>query len=272
MVPVLSFVFMAISAVIAIGLPILLVIWVMKKFKPGFWAVLSGMIVFFVLQIVFRLTLIQLFGLTKFGQAFIANNMLLYLAILSLSAGLVEEFGRFFAFKVMLKKKHEFRHGIAYGIGHGGIEAIILVGLAFVSNIVVAVLINNGVLASLPGIGAEAIQPTIDVMVNTPSIQFLLGGFERVFAICLHIALSIMVLHGVRKRQIGFTLLAILIHGAVNFIAVCLAQYVNIYLSEAFLLIVALACVLYVILMYKLFIKQDSESLLSEIETKKTTK
>lgn len=248
---------MAISAIISIGVPIVLAVWVMKKYKTGFWAVLSGIIVFVAVQVIFRIPLIQVFGLTDFGKAFIENNMLLYIAILSLSAGIVEEFGRFFAFQVMLRKKREIRHGIAYGIGHGGVEAVLLVGISFVANIVVGILINEGVFSSLPGIGAEAIQPTIDVMVNTPSINFLLGGFERIFAICLHIALSVMVLHGVRKKKIGFTFLAIFIHGAVNFAAVCIAQYVNIYLSEAFLLIVALSSVLYVILMYKLFIKQD---------------
>ena len=257
MVPALSFVFMAISLIISIGVPILLAVWVMKKFKPGFWAVLSGMIVFFVVQIGFRIILLQLFAITEFGMAFIENNFLLYIAIASLTAGLVEEFGRYFAFRVMLKKKHEFRHGIAYGIGHGGIEAVIIVGLSFISNIVVGILINTNALALLPGMEAELIQPTIDLMVNTPPVHFLLGGIERIFAICLHIALSVMVLHGVRKKKIGFTLLATLIHSAVNFAAVCLAQYVDIYLSETFLLIVALASVLYVILMFKLFKKQD---------------
>ena len=248
---------MAIALIIAIAVPVLLAIWVMKRFKPGFWAVLSGMIIFFVVQIGFRIILLQLFGLTQFGQTFIANNMVLYIGIASLSAGLVEEFGRLFAFKVMLKRKHEFRHGIAYGIGHGGIEAVLLIGLSFLSNIIVGIMINNGMLGSLPGIEADLVQPTIDLMVGTPSVNFLLGGIERIFAICLHIALSVMVLHGVRKKQIGFTFLAIFIHGSVNFIAVIIAQYVNIYLSEAFLLIVALSSVLYVILMSKLFIKQD---------------
>ena len=259
MVPTLSFVFMAIALIIAIGVPILLVIWVLKKFKPGFWAVLSGIIIFVAVQVVLRIPAIQIFGLSEFGKTFIANNALLYIAILSLTAGIFEEFGRFFAFQVMLKRKHEFRHGIAYGIGHGGVEAVIIVGLSFVSNIVIGIFINTGALSLLPEMDAATNAMLTGALVNTPSIHFLLGGIERIFAICLHIALSFMVLYGVRNRKIGFTFLAILIHGSVNFVAVYIAQYVNIYLSEAFLLIIALASVLYVILMYKLFIKQDGE-------------
>lgn len=259
MVPTLSFVFMSIAVLISIGVPILLGIWVMKKFKPGFWAVLSGIIIFVAVQVLLRIPAVQIFGLSEFGKTFIANNTLLYFALLSLTAGIFEEFGRFFAFQVMLKRKHKFSHGIAYGIGHGGVEAVILVGLSFVSNIVIGIFINTGALSMLPEMDAATNALLTGALVNTPSIHFLLGGIERIFTICLHIALSLMVLHGVRKRQIGFTFLAILIHGFVNFAATCLTQYVNVYLAEAFLLVVALASVLYIIRMYKLFKKQDSE-------------
>ena len=176
MVPELSFVFMAISFIISIGVPVLIVIWVMKKFKPGFWAVLSGIIVFVAVQVLFRIPAIQIFGLSEFGKMFAENNALLYIALLSLSAGLVEEFGRFFAFSVMLKKKHEFRHGIAYGIGHGGVEAIIVVGLSFVSNIVIAIFINTGTLSTLPGMDAATNALLSDALVNTPPVHFLLAG------------------------------------------------------------------------------------------------
>ena len=224
MVPALTFVFMALTLIISIGLPVGLAIWVMKKFKPGFWAVASGMIVFVVMQLGFRIWIIQLFGITDFGQEFIRNNQILYIILLSLSAGLVEEFGRLFAFGVMLKKRREFRHGLAYGIGHGGIEAVLLVGLSYVTNIIFAILINSGALASLEEMIGEALQPTIDTMTGTASVMFLYAGIERIFAVCLHIALSILVLYGVRKRNVAYTFLAVLLHGAANFGAVMIAQ------------------------------------------------
>ena len=257
MVPGLSFVFMAVSLLIAIGLPVGLTIWVMKKYKPGFWAVASGMIVFFVLQISLRSTLLALFQISDFGKVFIENNWMLYIILLSLSAGIFEEFGRYFAFKVMLKRKHEFRHGLAYGIGHGGIEAVFLVGIAYVTNIVLSIAINTGALASLEGMLGDALQPTISAITDTAPVAFLYGGIERIFAICLHIALSIMVLHGVRKRNIGYTFLAIFIHGAANFGAVMIAQRVGALASEAFLFGVAVLSIIFVLLMKRLFEKQD---------------
>ncbi len=257
MVPALSFVFMGISLLIAIGLPVGLTIWVMKKYKPGFWAVASGMIVFFVLQVCIRLPIMQVFAATEAGQDFINNNMLLYIIIASFSAGIFEEFGRYFAFKVMLKRKHEFRHGLAYGIGHGGIEAVFLVGIAYVTNIVFSIVINTGALSSLEGMLGDALQPTISALTDTAPVTFLYGGIERIFAMCLHIALSIMVLHGVRERNIGYTFLAIFIHGAANFGAVMIAQNVGALASEAFLFGVAVLSIIYVLAMKRLFEKQD---------------
>ena len=257
MVSSLSIVFMAVSFIIAVGLPVGLTIWVMKKYKPGFWAVASGMIVFFVLQGLIRIPLMQIFSASAAGAAFIQNNVLLYTLIASVSAGIFEEFGRYFAFKVMLKRKREFGHGLAYGIGHGGIEAVLLVGIAYVSNILLSMMINSGSLSSLEGMLGTAMQPAIAALTDTPSVMFLVGGIERIFAICLHLGLSILVLYGVRKRNIAYTLLAILIHGAANFGAVMLAQYAGAVASEAFLLVVAVLSIVFVVRMRKVFEKQD---------------
>lgn len=257
MVPSLSFVFMAVSLLIAIGLPVALTIWVMKKYKPGFWAVASGMIVFFVLQIVIRIPLMQLFAASEAGKAFITNNTLLYVGIAALTAGIFEEFGRYFAFKVMLKNRRGFGHGLAYGIGHGGIEAVVIIGLAYVSNIMIGIMINSGGVSSLDSAGAAMLQPTITALTQTAPTDFLIGGIERVFAICFHIAMSILVLYGVRKRNIAYTLLAVLLHGIVDFGVVTIAGNLGVLWGEAFMFVVAAASIVYVVLMKRIFEKQD---------------
>lgn len=211
MVPALSFVFMLVTLLISIGLPVALTIWVMKQYKPGFWAVASGMIVFFVLQFCIRIQAMGVFAISEVGKTFIANNWLLYVVIAALSAGIFEEFGRYFAFKVMLKNRRGYGHGLAYGIGHGGIEAGLLVGIPYIANIIFSIINNRGMLPSLGEFG-DKITPAIQLIVNTPTENFLIGGIERIFAICLHIGFSILVLYGVRKRNIGYTLLAVLLH------------------------------------------------------------
>lgn len=259
MVPALSFVFMAVSLLISIGLPVVLTIWVMKKYRPGFWAVASGMIVFFVLQVLIRIPLMQVFAASEAGKVFIENNMLLYVVIAALTAGIFEEFGRYFAFKVMLKNRRGYGHGLACGIGHGGIEAIVLIGLAYVSNILIGVMINSGGLAEMSGAEAAMLQPTVSALMGTAPINFLMGGIERVFAICFHIAMSILVLYGVRKRNIAYTLLAVLLHGLVDFGVVTIAGNFGIMWGEVFMFVVAAAGIVYIVLMKRVFEKQDAQ-------------
>lgn len=255
MVSSLSIVFMIVTVLISIGLPIALIIWVSKKYKPGFMPIGMGMIVFFVMQIVIRTPLIQLLSMTEGVQQFIQNNMVLYIVILSFTAGIFEEGGRYIAFKWLLKKKREWQHGIAYGIGHGGIEAFLLVGLAYIANIIFSIVINQGALESAaltPGILAQ-VQQAAAPLVETPSYMFLISGLERVFAIALHIALSVFVLYGINARKKWYLLFAMLIHGLVNLIAVTLGQNVSIWLSEVFMLLVAIGSIVYIVKMRRVF-------------------
>ena len=45
-----------------------------------------------------------------------------------LMAGVFEETGRYVSFKWFLKKETRIQDGLSYGIGHGGIEAMLIVG------------------------------------------------------------------------------------------------------------------------------------------------
>lgn len=255
MVPYLSIVCMAISVLLSIGFPVALIIWAMNKYRPGFIPVLVGILVFVVTQVLIRFNLIGAFTTSQAGLSFILANPILYIAILSLTAGLFEEGGRFLAYKVLMKNKCEWRHGIAYGIGHGGIEAVILVSIPFIANIANSILINQGGLTSsaLPAEMVSQLQVIAPVLINTPSLMFMIGGLERVFTIILHIALSLLVLYGVNRKKIGYLFLAMFAHGLVNFIAVYLMQYVNVFVSEGFMLIVAILSTVYVVKMRKVF-------------------
>jgi uncharacterized membrane protein YhfC len=63
-----------------------------------------------------------------------------------MAAGLFEEMGRFLLFTRLLKKYHDYRSGISFGIGWGGIEAIVLMLAAMVPNILFSFMINAGTL------------------------------------------------------------------------------------------------------------------------------
>ena len=67
-----------------------------------------------------------------------------YTLIGCLLAGVFEEVGRYLAFRFLLKRYTNRRDAVTYGIGHGGIEAILVLGLTAINNIAIAQLVNSG--------------------------------------------------------------------------------------------------------------------------------
>ncbi len=142
-VPALSMAFMALAALFAFATPIVLLIYYKKKGAdvPPFFV---GCAVFVVFALILE-ALVHNLVLQGSAGAKIQNNTLLYALYGGLMAGLFEETGRFLAFRTVLKKRQgNDRNALMYGAGHGGIEAILLLGFAYISNLIMAVLINAG--------------------------------------------------------------------------------------------------------------------------------
>lgn len=253
----LSILFMFITLAVCFGLPVLLAVWAKRKYKKSFSFVplLAGVLAFFISQVVFRIPVIQgLLPMFGWYQAFMQMQWP-YIIFLSFTAGLVEEPARFIAFRIM-KNRRAYTDGLSYGIGHGGIEAILLVGFSYISNISLSFMINGGNLGPLANLLPAS---AISALTDTPSYMFLVGGIERVFAIALQIALSLVVLKGFQTGNRGrWLLLAIILHGLTNLGAVGLVrlgpavlpgnpQLGGTLLSEGFLLIVAVLSVIYII-------------------------
>ncbi len=104
-----------------------------------------------------------------------------------------------------------------YGVGHGGIEAMLLAGMACVNNLVIAMMINGGqapMLLSLVGADSTAYQQTLSQLMavsTTPSWQFYMVGLERISAIIFHISASYLVYLAVSRKKLPYYLLSILL-------------------------------------------------------------
>jgi uncharacterized membrane protein YhfC len=129
------------------------------------------------------------------------------------------------------------------GAGHGGIEAI-LVALAGILGIGQLALIERGWFAA--AISAEQwpmLQAIIAETFSAPWYLVLLGAAERLFAICAHLALSLMVIQVFVRGQKRWLLAAILWHTLLNFTAVFAVTTWNPYITEGLIGILALASV-----------------------------
>ena len=144
MVPGSSVAVMAVDAVLGIAVPVLLSLYLVRKHHAKVSTILIGAGTFIVFALVLESIMHQLVLKGPHGAA-IMGNTLWFALYGGLAAGLFEETGRFLAMKFLLKKEPaEPLPGVAYGIGHGGVEMIVIFGLTMVSNLVISLMINSG--------------------------------------------------------------------------------------------------------------------------------
>ena len=225
------------SLCISIALPVVLLIVVHKKTKARMAMAVIGAATFFLFAMVLEQILHAV--VLGVGGERITGNIWIYGLYGGLAAGLFEEVGRFVAMRFAMKKQLNLPNALMYGVGHGGIEAILIVGLASVSNLVTSIMINAGTLeASLGALDQatkEATLTQLSALWTTPSYQFFLSGIERIVAVTLHIALSVLVFQAVKLGKKFYWFLAFAIHAGVDFATVIAANYLNLVLVEVML-------------------------------------
>lgn len=233
------------SLCISIALPVVLLIVVHKKTKARMAMAGIGAATFFLFAMVLEQILHAI--VLGVGGERITGNIWIYGLYGGLAAGLFEEVGRFVAMRFAMKKQLNLPNALMYGVGHGGIEAILIVGLASVSNLVTSIMINAGTLeASLGALDQatkEATLTQLSALWTTPSYQFFLSGIERIVAVTLHIALSVLVFQAVKLGKKRYWFLAFAIHAGVDFVTVVAANYLNLVLVEVMLAVLVVGVV-----------------------------
>ena len=209
-----------INLLLSMSLPLGLAFLLVFRDKRRAKALLLGIITFLIFQVFTRIPLLQLVLPNQVWYIlFTYEHPLLYLFLLALSAGLFEEIGRYLIMKKWLSKG-SFMEVFTFGVGHGGIESILIVGL--------------GVMLS-------------DVS-SVDDFSLIMGGVERVFAMCMHLAFTFLVYTQISKRQKYGLVLSILAHTFVNFIAVYLMSLgFGILTVEFSLFVMAVIAIVYVL-------------------------
>jgi uncharacterized membrane protein YhfC len=201
---------MAVSLVLAAVVPAAAAVWCVRKFRGTARNIIAGALVFAVFVLVLERGMHVYFLRINFEASMFLDNPWAFATYGAFAAGIFEETGRYLGFRILLKGRERWEDGIAYGIGHGGIEALLIGGLAAAQNLYLSFMANAG---KLP----EALAQYGSLLAGTAPYIFLISGAERVFALALQTALSLLVLHAVRKKKIRYVILAVLIHAAVDF-------------------------------------------------------
>lgn len=241
-----SFVWLIAGAVIWIALPVVIaIIWKVRKKEP-MTTILIGAATFLLFALILEKPIqnVLLFptamGLSDHAVSrFLAANPVLLALAAGLFPGIFEETGRLVAFKTVLRKRKQRETSISYGIGHGGFEVILILGITYIQYIVYAVMINAGVFGSVIAEVAEkapdqlgSVEAVVSMIATFSFADFGIAFIERIFAVLFHIGASILVFYACKnKKQFWLYPLAIVLHTAMDFIGV-LSIYNIIHLSS----------------------------------------
>lgn len=219
-----------------IVLPIVLGIYLVRKFKLSWKLLLAGGLTFIasqVLHIPFLSGLTALFNNGVLPAPPAAWTTLFNAVLLGLLAGIFEETARYILFKFVLKQARTWKEGLLVGVGHGGTEAL-LIGIIAAAGFFSMLAMRNADLStmSIPADQLELAKQQVAAYWSTPLYMAFMGLIERVFAVCLHVALSVMVLYSLVSKQPIWFWLALLWHALVDALAVYLMPSIGILALE----------------------------------------
>lgn len=212
-----------VQILIMLGFPVAL--WLLLRQRSGVtWGLIGAGTFSFIASQVVHLPLNWALGLLGGGRGVALWPMPLMALVAGLSAGVCEEMARYLVLRFWRREARSWMQGVAFGAGHGGMEALLL-GLLVAVNFVAMVALR-GIDPSVLGLSGEVleqVQAQLDAYWSLPWYLPLLGGLERVSAITVQIALSLLVLRAFTRQNPGWLLAAIGAHAVVDGVAVFLA-------------------------------------------------
>ena len=209
---------MSVSVVITIGLPIALFLIFRKKLNLKVLPMLFGIFGF----VIFALVLESMVHSLVIGKIIIKENTpVLFIVYAIFMAGIFEESARFISFKILKQKFKGIGTALSYGVGHGGIESILVAGVSLLFALVMGIMVNTGsvnlITDKLTGSSLTFINSELSQLSSTPSYLFLISGLERISAMAIQFSLSVLVFYAVYgKDKFWLYPLAIILHAIID--------------------------------------------------------
>ena len=217
---------MALNVVFVVAYPLALAVVAHRRLHVGWRYLAYGAIVFFVFQLATRVPAVQLIQ-SAIGEQLKASQTLIWtwLVVLALTAGLFEEVGRYIGYRVFMRREEKtWSKAIMYGLGHGGLESIVLVGGLTLIGLINLWSVASGGLTQLPEDQRARAAQQIATLNSQPGWAALLSAWERLWTLPVQVAFSVVVLQVFVRGKPIWLLWAILGHAFVDLVAVALQQ------------------------------------------------
>jgi uncharacterized membrane protein YhfC len=210
---------LGLAALLCICGPILIAGWWRRRTGAPIVAFFYGALIFIIFQLVLRLPWQIPLGVWARNHEALRVPFLVFSAF---TAGVFEEVGRWVGYRTLLRRDRRIRTGVMYGLGHGGAEAILLVGLNLMGLLVI------WILASVGQIDNPLLLDTIRA--QTATLRFgttQLAVVERASAMATQVGLSLIVLQVFVRGQWRWLAMAIAMHMGIDLAAVVLLRQLH---------------------------------------------
>ena len=216
-----------VTVIFVIGYPLAAGVVVHKKLVVSWKYFWFGALVFLVFQLLTRIPMVTVLQATVLMHLLLTSTAFtwIWLLILALSAGLFEEVGRYVGYRLFMRGEPKtWAKAVMFGLGHGGLESMVLVGGQIVLNAINTLLLLTLNVNRLPVAQRQNIVHLFADINAEPFWLPLLSAWERLWTLPLQVALAVMVLQVFRRQQIVWLFLAILFHALVDFVTGAIPQ------------------------------------------------
>lgn len=215
------------NALLMIGLPLLLAIFLKRRYKHSWVLFFSGVVGFIVSQvghIPFNYLLTLLFQRNVLPAPPQEYQLIFNAIVLGLSAGLWEELVRYGTLRWWIGKNvRTWSQALFFGNGWGGIEAIILGGLALLAFFQLLAMRNIDLSGLIPAAQLELVRQQIESYWTMPWYNSLMGAYERAWTLIIQISFTVLVLQAFTRGKIIWVWLAVTWHALIDALAVYIA-------------------------------------------------
>lgn len=216
---------------IDILLPLLLALWVRRTHEVRWRSFLYGALVFLVCQILIRLPATRVIQYLLQDALQSSESLLVgWMAIAAVTAGIFEEAGRYLGYRFLWRQERKsWERAVMYGVGHGGLESILVVGGLAIVGLVNTVVLSNMQVGQMP-LAAEQLAQLRGAQAQIAAMPWwlpLLGGIERVFAMSIQVSLSALVLQCFLRGSLKWLWIAIGYHTLVDLVASLLNHFIG---------------------------------------------
>ena len=231
------------NPLLMIGIPLGLGLYLNRRWSLSWRFFLVGAVTFIgsqVLHIPFNLLLLApiadklgLIGAEQFLP------IAIYAILLGLSAGLFEEGARYIVYRLWLKDVKRWEEAVFFGAGHGGVEAVLLGGLALFAFFQATAYRDADLTRLVSPQQLDLARAQLDAYWTAPWYAAILGAVERSLAIVIQICLAVLVFQAVVERKMLWLGVAVTWHMVVDALAVLGLPYWGVYLTVGVLAILA---------------------------------